>query len=75
MVALRVFHTNPLAESFIRGGEIHRIRVSKLQVEFIWHRPPLVLRIDYYPEPRDYLSTVASSYRFLGAYCVNNNII
>jgi len=33
------------------------------------------LRIYYYPEQRDYLSTVASSYRFLGAYCVNNNII
>jgi len=49
--------------------------VSKQFFAFVSHRTPLVLRIYYYPEPRDYLSTVASSYRFLGAYCVNNNII
>jgi hypothetical protein len=74
-ILCRVSRTNPLAESLIWSGKIHRIRVLKLQVVFIWHRHPLVLRKYYYSEQHNYLSKSVSLYRFRGAYYIDNNII
>ena len=64
----------PMTESLILGGKIHRIRVMKLC--WIYMAPaPFGFANILLPRTTRLLSTVASSYRFLGAYCVNNSII